>query len=188
MAAFKGAGSTANGVSADGRRLNNGTVYRVAGFTRAGDMKLETGAVLARDFGHVDYGYASTSHSAQGKTVDEVIIAMGRASTPASFYEQFYVTLSRGRSGVQLFTDDLAGVREAVTDSRARGSATELVDGALSASLQPTRDAQAVLARRVRWMKQEQSAHRVTSVTPVAIAAEKTTEREAGYAQNEQAR
>lgn len=148
---------TANGISADGRRLNNGAIFTVTGFTRSGDLKLSTGGVLDRTFGHVDYGYASTSHSAQGRTVDEVVIAMGRESTPASFYEQFYVTLSRGRHGVQLYTDDLAGVQRAVAQSRARGSAHELMQGALASDLRPMGEGELRRSRHRKIQRQRTS-------------------------------
>ena len=66
---------TANGRTADGRhRLNNGALYTVKGFTPAGDVVVDNGWVIGRDFGHVAHGYVVTSHASQGKTVDKVLI------------------------------------------------------------------------------------------------------------------
>lgn len=52
---------------------------------------------LPNDVGHIQHGYVATSHAAQGKTVDRVLIAMGSESVPAISAEQFYVSVSRGR-------------------------------------------------------------------------------------------
>lgn len=111
-----------------GHRLNNGALYEVAGFTKAGDIRLNNGWVVRRDYGHVAYGYCSTSHASQGKTVDRVLIAQSAAAFVASSKEQFYVAVSRGREAVRIFTDDLKALKEAVGYSSARMSATELMD------------------------------------------------------------
>lgn len=112
---------------AKGHRLNNGAVYQVEGFTKGGDIKLNNGWVVPKDYGHIAHGYVSTSHGAQGATVDQVLIAQGAASLPASSKEQFYVSVSRGREGVRLYTDDKRALMEAVGASSARLSAVELV-------------------------------------------------------------
>jgi len=119
---------TENGATLDGHRLSNGAVYHVGEFDAAGNVQLrENGWTIARDFGHLDYGYCSTSVSAQGRTVDTVLVAMGRESVPAMSQEQFYVTVSRGRHAMRLYTDDKEAVRDAIGTSMARGSATELL-------------------------------------------------------------
>lgn len=112
---------------AKGHRLNNGAVYEVEGFTKAGDIKLTNGWVVAKDYGHLAHGYVATSHGAQGTTVDRVLIAQSSASLPASSREQFYVSVSRGREGVKLYTDDKSALLEAVGASSARLSAVDLV-------------------------------------------------------------
>lgn len=111
-----------------GHRLNNGALYEVADMTKAGDVKLNNGWVVRRDYGHVAYGYCATSHASQGKTVDRVLIAQSAASFRAASKEQFYVSVSRGREAVRIFTDDRRALREAVADSSARMSATELME------------------------------------------------------------
>ena len=108
-------------------RLNNGAVYQVAGFTDKGALRLSNGFVLPKDYGHLAYGYTSTSHASQGKTVDKVFISMSQDSLSAASREQFYVSLSRGREGVKLYTDDKQAMFEAVQKSGARMSATELL-------------------------------------------------------------
>ncbi len=128
---------TENGQTPAGQKFVNGAIHRIAGFDAAGDIKLDTGKTLPRDFGCFDYGYATTSVSAQGRTVDTVLVAMSTASLPATFDQQFYVTVSRGKSACHIYSDDLYVVREAVTRSGQRGSATELVEGQLVRGLRP---------------------------------------------------
>jgi conjugative relaxase-like TrwC/TraI family protein len=110
-----------------GHRLNNGAVYQVEGFTKGGDIRLTNGWVVPKDYGHLAHGYVSTSHGAQGATVDRVLIAQSAASLPASSREQFYVSASRGRESVKLYTDDKRALLEAVGASSARLSAVEMV-------------------------------------------------------------
>ena len=111
-------------------RLNNGAVYEVDGFTRQGDIKLTNGFVVPKDYGGLAHGYVVTSHASQGKTVDKVLIALGSESLAAANREQFYVSVSRGREGVRLYTDDKAAMIDAVQDSSARLSASELMQDA----------------------------------------------------------
>jgi len=111
-------------------RLNNGAVYEVEGFTRNGDIRLTNGFVVPKDYGCLAHGYVVTSHASQGKTVDKVLIALGSESLAAANREQFYVSVSRGREGVRLYTDDKAAMMDAIQDSSARLSATELMEGA----------------------------------------------------------
>lgn len=122
---------TQNGFTADGKhKLNNGSLHSVAGFTSGGDLVLASGWTIARDFGHLAHGYCTTSHASQGKTVDLVFIAQGSESFPATSREQFYVSASRGREGVRLYTDDAEALRQRIRESGRRGSATELLEGA----------------------------------------------------------
>jgi conjugative relaxase-like TrwC/TraI family protein len=108
-------------------RLNNGAVYDVDGFTREGDIKLGNGFVVPKDYGGISHGYVVTSHASQGKTVDVSLIALGQESFAAANKEQFYVSASRGREAVRLYTDDKAAMMDAVQSSAARLSATELM-------------------------------------------------------------
>jgi hypothetical protein len=108
-------------------QLNNGSLYEVEGFTRQGDIKLTNGFVVPKDYGGLTHGYVVTSHASQGKTVDIPLVALGSESFTAANREQLYVSLSRGREAVRLYTDDKAGMLEAVRGTSARLSATELM-------------------------------------------------------------
>ncbi|MCZ7620171.1 MAG: relaxase domain-containing protein [Myxococcota bacterium] len=128
---------TARSRRASGRHhdVRNGEVYELEGFTPSGHLRLvhrdETGKIkhrkiLDRDYGNLTHGYVVTSPAAQGRSEDEVLIAQGDGSFgPASSYEQFYVSVSRGKSRVKIFTTDKAQLREEVRESATRLSATE---------------------------------------------------------------
>jgi hypothetical protein len=110
----------------DNRRLHSGSFHTVKAFAENGDLILENGQTIPRSFGHIAYGVASTSMSAQGMTVDRVLIAESSESFVAANREQFYVSVSRGRKQVMVFTDDREELLEAVHASSERMSATDI--------------------------------------------------------------
>ncbi len=119
---------TANGKDLSGtHRLNNGATYTVAGFTDAGNIKLNNGWTLSKDYGHLAHGYAVTSHAAQGRTVDRVLIAQSAQSFPASGKEQFYVSISRGKQAATIYTSDKEALRDAIQREDHRMLASDLV-------------------------------------------------------------
>ncbi|NUQ44815.1 MAG: relaxase domain-containing protein [Phycisphaerae bacterium] len=121
---------TRNGKTLDGKhRLNNGAIFTVKDFDAGGHIVLTNGWTIARDYGHLAHGYVVTSHASQGKTVDRVFIGQSSHSFPASSREQFYVSASRGREGVTVYTDDKEALLDAVRRSDERLSATEFVAG-----------------------------------------------------------
>jgi conjugative relaxase-like TrwC/TraI family protein len=89
-----------------GDRLNNGSIYDVAGFSKTGDIRLTNGFTVQKDYGGLTHGFVVTSHASQGKTVDVSLIALGSESFAAANREQLYVSASRGREAVRLYTDD----------------------------------------------------------------------------------
>ncbi len=120
---------TKNGSTADGKhRFNNGARYTVKGFTKSGDIVFTNGMTVAEDFGHLDYGYCSTSHASQGKTVDRVFIARSAESFPASSKEQWYVSVSRAREMATIFTSDKNALLEAVSRADDRLTATKFIN------------------------------------------------------------
>lgn len=119
---------TRNGFSKDGRRLNNGHVREVVGFTRSGDLKLKGGGVIDRHDGHFNYGYCTTSHSSQSRTVGTVLVAQSSDFSAAASREQFYVTVSRGAQQIRIYTDNRLALAESVGQSSHKISALELAD------------------------------------------------------------
>jgi conjugative relaxase-like TrwC/TraI family protein len=143
---------TGNGVTKDKKhKLNNGSIYRVDGFTKDGDLVLDNGWVVGKDYGHIAHGYVTTSHASQGKTVDRVLIAMGSESLPAINAEQFYVSVSRGRERATIYSD-LPGeeLRAAVQKADPRKSATELVRPQVVQPKPPSRDRLRRLAEKTK--------------------------------------
>jgi hypothetical protein len=101
--------------------------------------------VIPAEYRTFTHGYAVTSHAAQGKTVDEVLLVASSRSLPAINREQFYVSISRGRERCQVFTDDAEMLRSHVTHSSARLAAVEAM---------PQRDfLQTILQRGNRFLK-----------------------------------
>jgi ATP-dependent exoDNAse (exonuclease V) alpha subunit len=106
---------------------------------------LTDGRTIPADYRTFTHGYAVTSHAAQGKTVDEVLVVASSRSLPAINQEQFYVSISRGRERCQIFTDDSDLLRSHVTRSSARLAAVEAM---------PQRDfLQTILQRGNRFLK-----------------------------------
>jgi DUF2075 family protein len=72
-------------------------------------------------------GYAVTSYAAQGKTAD-VVMFSDSAIKAATNQKQWYVTISRGRRGIEIFTTDKQELRENVIRSGNRELAIELTN------------------------------------------------------------
>jgi conjugative relaxase-like TrwC/TraI family protein len=127
-----------------GKRFINGELVEVQAI-QGDSILLADGRVIPADYRTFTHGYAVTSHAAQGKTVDEVLLVASSRSLPAINQEQFYVSISRGRERCQVFTDDSELLRLHVTHSSARLAAVEAV---------PQRDfLQTILQRGNRFMK-----------------------------------
>jgi conjugative relaxase-like TrwC/TraI family protein len=125
---------TQNGFTKDKQRLNNGDLKQVKGFTKDGDIKLANGWVVSKDYGNLTHGYCLTSYSSQSKGVDCVFVAESSESFRAAAREQFYVSISRFKEALTIYTDDKHQLLEAVRKSSHRPSATDLVAGKLSES------------------------------------------------------
>jgi conjugative relaxase-like TrwC/TraI family protein len=117
---------TCNGRNAEGHRLDNGKVYKVDYISHDGKIVLENGWRVDKTFKHIDYGACPTSHGIQGMTVDRVIVVQSAMLTAAADANQFYVSTSRGRRGVEVITDDKELLCENVSRVRERMMATEM--------------------------------------------------------------
>jgi conjugative relaxase-like TrwC/TraI family protein len=111
---------------AKGTRLNNGDIFTVEGFTKDGDIRLENGRLLPKNWGHLSLGYTDTSYAAQGKTSDRVFISVGDESLPAVNRQGWYVAASRGREQAKIYVDSKEDVRNAIARTGERLSAVEL--------------------------------------------------------------
>lgn len=119
---------TNNSKSLEGSKVNNGNSYGITGFTRNGDIKLDNGKTLSKDIRHIRHGYVETSYGSQGKDAQDVFISMSDLSFMASNEQQFYVSASRGKDSVTIYTSDKPELKQAIAKSGERMSATELLD------------------------------------------------------------
>ena len=137
-----------------GTRLNNGDIFTVEGFTKEGDIRLEKGNLLPKDWGHMSLGYVDTSYGSQGKTADRAFIAAGSESVPATNQKQWYVSASRGREMAKLYVEDKQEVRDAIARGGERLSAVELTQTRLKDSWR-TRISKSIERNRVgQFLKQ----------------------------------
>jgi len=126
------------------KKFINGELVEVRAI-QSDSILLTDGRTIPDDYRTFTHGYAVTSHAAQGKTVDEVLLVASSRSLPAVHQEQFYVSISRGRERCQIFTDDSDLLRSHVTRSSARLAAVEAM---------PQRDfLQTILQRGNRFLK-----------------------------------
>ena len=112
--------------NADHKRFINGELVEVRAI-QGDSVVLADGRVIPQNYRTFTHGYAVTSHAAQGKTVDEVLVVASSRSLPAINQQQFYVSISRGRERCQVFTDDKELLRSHVTRSNARLAAVEVM-------------------------------------------------------------
>ena len=115
----------ANAVAANGARIANGELVTVAKIKAGGEILLADGRTLPASYRQFVRGYAVTSYGSQGKTVDHVLLA-DSASRAATNAQQWYVSISRGRKSVCIFTPNKAELRAHITKTGDRALALDL--------------------------------------------------------------
>ncbi|RZL90100.1 MAG: conjugative relaxase domain-containing protein, partial [Variovorax sp.] len=101
---------------------------------------------------HLQHGYASTIHSAQGLTRNRVLVDANTKSLTSN-RAVFYVAISRPKNDITLFTDDASKLAAAMSREPKKFAALELRDGLNEAAVlrqKVERAARALLARNVR--------------------------------------
>ncbi len=126
-------------------RLQNGDLAEVAGFGDDGSIHLRDGRAIPARFREFSHGYATTSHAAQGKTVDRGLLLMGDDGIAAGNLKQAYVSNSRFRESQVIYTSDKVAAREAMMRPADRQLALELVGTA------PEPDDSPRPLHRARW-------------------------------------
>jgi conjugative relaxase-like TrwC/TraI family protein len=118
----------------DGKhKLRNGDVHTVSEITPGGNIRLDNQWIVPANAGHFRHGYVETSMGAQGRTVDRVLLGMSSDSLGATNMEQIYVSASRAREKIRLFTDDAEAVRGSIQRSSLKRAALDLVPPAVRA-------------------------------------------------------
>jgi conjugative relaxase-like TrwC/TraI family protein len=109
----------------NGARTTNGELVTVKSVCMDGRIELADGRILDKSFREFLPGYAVTSYGSQGKTVDHVLFSDSSVKAATSA-QQWYVTISRGRRSVRIFTPDKEQLRENLVRSGHRPLAMEL--------------------------------------------------------------
>ncbi|WP_309380302.1 MobF family relaxase [Cerasicoccus frondis] len=128
-----------NGKSADGKPIVNGELVTVSRIAKSGKIAVvdDRGQrkTLAPTQRLANLGYAVTSYASQGKTVDTVLFSdsQNRAATNRN---QWYVSISRARRKIKIYTSDKEALRENLLRLGERALAMDLATKAkLSDSL-----------------------------------------------------
>jgi ATP-dependent exoDNAse (exonuclease V) alpha subunit len=104
-----------NGRSVDGKQLLNGELVTVAKIFKNGHLSVvdDRGIrkTLAPNQRLANLGYAITSYGSQGKTVDTVLFSDSQ-NQAATNRKQWYVTISRARRKIKIYTADKETLRE----------------------------------------------------------------------------
>jgi ATP-dependent exoDNAse (exonuclease V) alpha subunit len=104
---------------ANGTRFRNNGLHTVTA-VEAGKITVGSGELPNRGALHLDQGILVTSHASQGKTVAQVIVSVPVEAFSQANEAQFYVSMSRARKSMHLFTDSKVALREAVTRKSTR--------------------------------------------------------------------
>jgi conjugative relaxase-like TrwC/TraI family protein len=115
------------------RRIANG---EYATITKLGqhqiEVRLDKGRKLSMPLPEarkLDLGYASTSHAAQGATVDRVIVNIDSSRSAQLVNDRMcYVAISRARFDARIYTDDLEHMRRAVARTQEEQLALDVVE------------------------------------------------------------
>jgi conjugative relaxase-like TrwC/TraI family protein len=144
----------ANGQSVENEKLANGELVTVKIVHADGRIALADGRTLDKDFRLFVRGYAVTSYAAQGKSVDHVLFS-DSAVKAATSQQQWYVTISRGKKGIHIFTCDKEELRENITRAG---------DRPLAMDAEPTDASHMIAVRKIQaYLRQranQQVAHR----------------------------
>jgi len=129
-----------NGKSAEGNALNNGELVTVRNLRKDGALIVEgddgVRKTLSAKQRLFTRGYAVTSYGSQGKTVDTVLLA-DAANAAATSANQWYVSISRGRKKVVVFTSDKDGLRTNIQRAGERELALDLKPATSAQSVAP---------------------------------------------------
>jgi conjugative relaxase-like TrwC/TraI family protein len=115
----------------DKKRMDTGQTLEVLSVRKDGAIELQNKISkqtynVDHRFGHMDHAHCVTSYAAQGKTVDHVLVAQPEATFPATNAKQFYVSASRAREGISIYTDDKEKLLDHAQRTGNRSSALEM--------------------------------------------------------------
>jgi hypothetical protein len=112
-------------------RLKNGDLVTVEEVKGDGSLALRDGRTIPAHFRQFTHGYATTSHAAQGKTVDHGILVLGEKGCKAANLKQAYVSNSRFRQSQTIFTTDKQAAFDSMASEVERPLALETIKDGL---------------------------------------------------------
>jgi conjugative relaxase-like TrwC/TraI family protein len=120
--------ATRNGVIEGMKNGDTAYVTRVKGDvvtlrTKTGKLMLEK-----RELRHIEYAYASTIHASQGKTVNATALHISGNTGQAFGNRAFYVSVTRSRQELTIYTDDKDKAMRAVGREQVKDSALQAVE------------------------------------------------------------
>jgi len=138
----------------------NGTTAEIEKIVN-GQIILTDGRILPRDYHHFTHGYCLTSHMAQGKTAEAVIVVANGSSRMVN-REQFYVSISRGRSECRVYTNNKLNLRRRILETSERKAGIELVQELC------VKQSQTILKRRASLVRSKTSSVPLPTTPPMA--------------------
>jgi hypothetical protein len=103
--------------------LNNGQVLTVRGIDVDGALLTREGPTIPAAFHQWCHGYVVTSHRAQGRTCEHVVVAAERLDAKSA-----YVACSRGRKSCSVHTPDKQRLIEGMRDGNRRAALDVLAE------------------------------------------------------------
>jgi conjugative relaxase-like TrwC/TraI family protein len=104
------------------QHLVNGDTLTVRQVHRDGSIECENGRVISKEFRAFTHGYAVTSHKAQGRTAEHVVVCASRLDAKTA-----YVACSRARETCTVHTPDKEKLFEGLPQSGARLAALDVI-------------------------------------------------------------
>lgn len=123
------------------REMINGdraTVMNIDPVNQTIDLQKTNGDTITLDTSkpqHVDYGYCSTVHSAQGQTTDRVLIEADSKSATSN-ESLYYVAISRARTEVTIYTDDKTMLPESMGREDVKEAALDIENEKLETGIE----------------------------------------------------
>jgi conjugative relaxase-like TrwC/TraI family protein len=108
--------------------LFNGNIVEVSQVEEDGSIILKDERILPPQFRQFSHGYATTSHAAQGKTVNRGIVLMASEGIQAANLKQAYVSHSRFEESHVTYTTDRRAAMNAMATPADRDLAVEVVN------------------------------------------------------------
>jgi conjugative relaxase-like TrwC/TraI family protein len=118
-----------NGMDENKNEYRNGDFGRVLNVNNKRiqiELEKSSQVYLKTSQAPINYGYVSTSHQSQGRTVDHVIIAQSGYSQNATNDKQWYVSVSRGRESVSVYTENKEQLKDSIQKNGDRKLAHEV--------------------------------------------------------------